>query len=128
MFEAIVIPVTGDYYAIEVGRSGGGDLDVLQEAVGGLIQAVPLPGFIKDADKATVYVNEDGKFTLVDEDGRPIINKRATDFMVPGVGLFFGDFIAGPMVLCGFNPRTGAHAELPKSVHDRALLIAREAG
>ena len=123
MHKALVIPVEGPITEIEVGRPGGGDLAVLQEHVGGLIQALPLPDFIRDADKATGYVNEEGKF---EPDCKP--NMRATDFMVPGVGLFFGDYIAGTFILAGFNPRNGTHAELPQSVIDRARLIEREAG
>lgn len=127
MFTALVIPVVGPIRELEL-AGGGRDLDTLQAAVGGLIQALPLPDFINDAANATAYMNEDGKFTCVDERGEPLVNRRATDFMVPGVGLFFGDFIAGDMVLAGFNARTGEHAELPQAVIDRARLIEREAG
>jgi hypothetical protein len=124
LYKALVIPVTGPITEIEVGRKGGaGDLDVLQAAVGGLIQALPLPSFIPNADNATAYCNEEGKF---DPDCQP--NMRATDFMVPGVGLFPNDYISGPFVLCGFDASTGEHAELPSTVEDRARLIEREAG
>lgn len=114
---AIVIPVEGPIREIEL----DGTLEQLQSAVGGLIQALPLPQFADPDDRATAYVNEEGKLTGWEP------NMRATDFMVPGVGLFFGDYIAGPMVLCGFDPRRGEHAELPKAVVNRARLIEREA-
>jgi hypothetical protein len=53
---------------------------------------------------------------------------RATDFMVPGVGLHYGDYIAGPLVLAGFDPETGDNAsEVPDGVERRARLIEREA-
>lgn len=118
MPRAILIPADGPLQDIEL----DGTLDQLQQLVGGNIEAVPLPDFIIGARHATAYVNEDGKYL---ESCPP--NFRATDYMVPGIGLFLGDFIAGPFLLCGFNPETGDHAELPKSVERRARLIEREA-
>jgi hypothetical protein len=123
---ALVIPVTGPIYEIEVGMPAG-DLTTLQGVVGGTIQAVPVPAFIKDADRATAYVHDEGKWACVNEDGSIAVNYRATDFMVPGVGLHYGDFIAGPFVLCGFNPADGEHDHLPQAVIDRARLIESEA-
>jgi len=120
MFKAVVIPVEGPVYEIEVGRPGADDLAVLQEAVGGLIEALAVPQFINGSERATAYCNEEGKYVC-----KP--NMRATDFMVPGVGLFPGDYISGPMVVCGFNPRTGNHAPLPTTVEARVRLIEREA-
>lgn len=117
--QALLIPVEGPLEAIEL----DGTLAQLQGLVGGNIEAVPLPGFIGGAVHATSYVNEEGKF---DPEHKP--NMRATDFMVPGAGLFFGDYIAGPFLLCGFNAATGEHAELPAPVVRRARKIAREAG
>jgi hypothetical protein len=103
-------------------RDGGPLLRQLQELVGGLIEALPIPDFVTDADRATAYVNEEGKMV-----GLPV-NWAATDFMVPGVGLAFGDVIAGPMLLAGFDPRTGTHRDLPPGVAKRARLIASERG
>lgn len=114
----LVIPEKGPVREVEL--TGDGDLKVLQELVGGYIQAVPLPAFIQSADRATAYVNEEGKFSLER-------NRRATDFMVPGIGLFFGDWVAGPLVVCGFDPATGEHAELPADVVARVRLIESEA-
>ena len=118
--QALVIPVEGPLYDLDVPGHG---LDTLQEAVGGSIEAVPLPEFIDRTGRSTAYVNEEGKY---DPACKP--NMRATDFLVPGIGLFAGDYIAGPLVLCGFNPETGGHAKLPASVIARARLIEREAG
>lgn len=115
--KALVIPVTGPVTEIELNDT----LEQLQALVGGLIQAVPVPEFIAADDSATVYVNEEGKF---DPDCKP--NMRATDFMVPGIGLMFGDWIAGPMIVAGFDPRTGNHAELPAAVEKRVRLIESE--
>jgi hypothetical protein len=119
--KALVIPVEGPLYWMDLG--GDNDLPTLQAAVGGFIEAVRLPEFVDPAGCATGYINEEGK--LVDE---PEVNWRATDFMVPGVGLRWGDFIAGPMVLVGFDPSTGLHERLPEKVEARARLIEREAG
>lgn len=97
-------------------------LESLQGIVGGNIEAVPLPSFISGAGETTAYINEDGKYL---DNCKP--NMLATDFMVPGIGLFHGDYIAGPFVLVGFDPNTGEHApDLPDGVKDRVRVIERE--
>jgi hypothetical protein len=102
-------------------------LEALQEIVHGNIEAVPMTPAISDPharSASTGYVNEEGKYH---PDCKP--NMRATDFMVPGVGLFMGDHVAGPMVIVGFNPSDGNHtAEVPKAVVERVRLIESEAG
>jgi Domain of unknown function (DUF3846) len=114
---ALVIPVEGPMEEIEL----DGSLKQLQTLVGGYIQALPLPAFADPDERATAYVHEEGKLIGLEP------NMRATDFMVPGCGLFFCDYIAGPFVLCGFDPRTGNHRELPEPVIRRARLIESEA-
>jgi hypothetical protein len=98
----------------------GSALDVLQSAVGGMIEALPFP--YREGDTATCYVNEEGKYTCLDDEGNVEVNHRATALMKPGVGLFLGDFIAGPFVVAGFNPSTGEHIDLADVLYD-ALLI-----
>lgn len=110
-------------------------LGSLQAIVGGFIEAVPIPalklpaevgGSIHEgaANRATAYINEEGKY---DPKCQP--NMRATDFFVPGVGIFPRDFIAGPLLLIGFDPETGEHDEqLPDDVVARVRLIDSEAG
>jgi hypothetical protein len=115
--EALVIPVLGPVQPVTLDDT----LEQLQGIVGGLIQALPVPDFICPGGRATVYVNEDGK---ADPNCAP--NFRATDFLVPGVGLFWGDYIAGPMIVAGFDPRTGNHAPLPETVEQRVRLIEQE--
>ena len=122
MTTVLLIPVDGPLEEIEL-VDGDGSLEQLQGLVGGLIQALPLPRFIDGADTATAYINEEGKF---DPDQRR--NGRATDFFVPGEGLLWGDYIVGPLVLAGFIPYSGKHAELPEGVVKRARLIESEAG
>ena len=114
--QALLIPVSGPLQEVETVPG----LDGLQKIVGGNIEAINLPEFADRSNRSTAYINEEGKYLC-----EP--NMRATDFMVPGVGLFPGDYIAGPFLLCGFDPMTGEHAELPKSVINRARLIEREA-
>lgn len=118
---ALVIPVEGPLEEVELSEPS---LEQLQGLVGGLIEALPLPGFIAGAEYATAYINEEGKLLGNTNE----INRRATDFMVPGVGVHYGDYIGGSFVLCGFDPRTGTHRELPEPVIARARLIEREAG
>lgn len=117
MTRALLIPVEGPVEEIELPASW---LSTVQEAVGGYVQPLPLPQFIQGADGATAYVNEEGKGVLAP-------NMRATDFLVPGVGLFFGDYVAGPFVLSGFDPATGNHRDVPQAVERRVRLIEREA-
>lgn len=117
---ALLIPVEGDCRVVDLPAEGG--LDQMQTLVGGYVEAVAVPEFVPGSDRATAYVNEEGKIL-----GLPI-NRRATDFMVPGAGMLFGDYVAGPFLLCGFDPATGAHADLPAEVEARAELIEREAG
>lgn len=115
--KALLIPVEGPVKEFEI-EDG---LEALQEAVEGNIEAIPLPDFVDPDGGATAYINEDGKFTK-----EP--NMRATDFMVPGVGLFPGDYIAGPFLLMGFDPETGENCDVPDKVVRRARLIESEAG
>jgi hypothetical protein len=100
----------------------GSALDVLQSAVGGMIEALRLP--YREGDKATCYVNDEGKYTCLDDEGNVEVNHRATALMKPGVGLFPGDFIAGPFVIAGFDPSTGKHTDLTDALYG-ALLRAR---
>lgn len=116
---AIVIPASGPIETIEL----DGTLEQLQGIVGGLVQALPVPEFIDPTGRSTVYVGEESKLVA-----DPVFNGRATDFMVVGAGLLWGDWIAGPMVVAGFDPRTGEHAKLPPAVEKRVRLIEREAG
>ena len=116
--KALAIPVEGPIEVVDL----DGSLGQLQEIVGGLIQALPVPDFICPDGRCSVYVNEEGKF-----DPAILFNGRATDFLVPGVGLMYGDWIAGTMLVAGFNPRKGEHAQLPASVAKRVRLIEREA-
>jgi hypothetical protein len=122
-YQALVIPAHGPVTELELTNDGEGSLGVLQAAVGGLIQALPILVSVTGRDRATVYINEEGKF---DPDCE--FNSRATDFLVPGVGLHWGDCIVGSMVVAGFNPVTGRHAALPPAVAKRVRLIEREAG
>jgi hypothetical protein len=113
---AVVIPVEGPVMSLDLPDSGSA-LDVLQSAVGGMIEALPFPGF----DDVTTYVNEEGKFTCLDDDGNVEVNLRATALMKPGIGLFPGDFIAGPFVIAGFDPSTGEHIDLTSALYDALL-------
>lgn len=123
MIRALVIPAEGPIEEVDLDDSNLSQLKQLQGFVGGDIEALPVPGVLANSDYVTGYVNGDGKF---DPDCKP--NMRATDFMVPGLGLFAGDYIAGTFVLVGFDPETGEHTEqLPVAVVRRVRLIEGEA-
>jgi hypothetical protein len=115
---AVVIPVEGPVVPLDLPDEGSA-LEVLQAAVGGMIEALPFP--YRDGDKASVYVNEDGKYTCLDDEGNVEVNLRATAMMKPGVGLFPGDFVAGPLVIAGFDPSTGEHIDLASALYDALL-------
>src|SRR5262245_37888399 len=115
---AVVVPVEGPVVPLDLPDEGSA-LDVLQAAVGGMIEALPFP--YKEGDNATCYVNEDGKYTCLDDEGHVEVNHRATALMKPGTGLFTGDFIAGPMVIAGFDPSTGERTDLASAVYDALL-------
>lgn len=116
----LLIPVDGP--VVEIDLTSADNLEALQAAVGGWIEPIVVPSFIPGADRSTVYVNEEGKILGLEP------NMRATDFLVPGFGIAFGDVIRGPMVVTGFDPVTGDTAELPGAVRRRVRKIEQEAG
>jgi hypothetical protein len=120
---AVVVPVEGPVVPLDLPHEGSAP-NVLQAAVGGMIEALPFP--YGEGDKATCYVNEEGKYTCLDDEGNVEVNRRATALMKPGIGLFPDDFIAGPMVIAGFDPRTGEHIDLPDSLYGALLGSTRE--
>lgn len=77
-------------------------LKELQDAVGGLIQPIDLrtPGI-------SAYVNDEGKFSEMP-------NKRATIIAHRCQALFPGDWIAGTMIIAGFDPASGETTDLPQ--------------
>lgn len=112
--KALLIPVEGPLEEVELEEDS---LAQLQKIVGGNFQMLPLPDFI-GAHTSRAVVNEEGHF---DPDLKP--NRRATDFMVPGVGIQWGDYIAGNFLLIGAEG-----TDVPEKVEARARLIEREAG
>ena len=113
--KGLLIPESGPLEEVEV--TG---LETKQALVGGYIEVVNLPSHVDGSDRASGYVNEESKF--IEAHG---INRRATDFMIGG--LRFGDYIAGPFLLCGFDAAKGEDGPLPEGVVTRARLIEREA-
>jgi len=113
MTKALLIPVEGPLEEIELVPDGGAQLDQLQQLVGGYIQAVNLPEQIES--DATAYINEEGKLT-----GLPL-NRRASIFMMGA--LMTGDFIVGPFLLCGFDPKRGVNTDVPDDVIERARIV-----
>lgn len=79
------------------------DLDALQAAVGGDIQAV-------GPEDITIYLDEEGKLK-----GRPL-NPRATDLAHSIKAISARDAIVGDAVITGFDDETGENADAPLSV------------
>lgn len=115
-FRAVVIRPNEAAQAVTIERG----LEPLQEIVGGMIEALPMPDWRMDGQTdradATCYVNEEGKFVCVDENGVPKINMTGTIFMLPN--LWKGDYIVGPLILCGFNPAKGENEDLPDDLYE----------
>ena len=114
--KGLLIPESGPLEEVEF----NGLADLQRLVGGGYIEAVAVPDHVDGAEKATCYVNEEGNFRA--DLG---INRRAMDFLI-GVGPFIA--IQGPMLLCGFDPRSGEHTDQPpEGVVKRARLIESEA-
>jgi hypothetical protein len=113
-YTAVVIPADEDEPVRRVVLNDDGDssLRQLQEIVGGNIEAVPYHA----SSEVTTYVHEEGKYVFVEEDGTAKVNARATRLMAPG--LFAGDWIAGPLVVCGFDAETGENRDCPEGFED----------
>ncbi len=107
---ALLIP-QDDALPIEALQLPAESLGALQKAVGGYIEAVALPAHIDKNRKATMFINEEGKY---DDDCK--LNARATDMMVPGVGLHLYDYISGNVVIVGINYTTGENVDIPADV------------
>ena len=86
----------------------------LQAAVGGDIEAVDTAIL---GDRLTSYINADGKFNGCQP------NPRATELLGPG--LFAGDFIAGPLLVCGFDPDEGENRDCPAGFEAEFLGVPR---
>jgi hypothetical protein len=102
-YTALVIPEDPnvDPYKVDIERADS--LGALQRIVGGYIEALP----VRDRPDLTAYVHEEGKFVCQ-------ANGRATQFMARG--LFAGDYIAGNLVICGFDAGTGENLDCPVDV------------
>lgn len=113
---AILIPPSGDPVTIQLPSEPNACAEAISERVGGYLETVPnpLPG-------VAAYINDEGKYCgegglpLL---GNPIATQLASEYLRPG------DYIAGPMVLTGFNPRTGEEVGLPTNITPQAVCEA----
>jgi Domain of unknown function (DUF3846) len=87
-------------------RADGGLLEQIQDAVGGWVEALPWP----DRDDVTCYLNEEGKVQNLPR------NMRATRILRRVIG--DGDWIAGNLLVTGFNQDTGDTLAIPDDVQD----------
>ena len=86
----------------------------LQAAVGGDIEAVDTAVL---GPRLTSYINAEGKFNGCHP------NPRATQLLGPG--LFAGDWIAGPLLVCGFDPEEGENRDCPPGFEAEFLGVPR---
>lgn len=122
MMRALVIPVDGPVRVVDMEE--GAWLAQAQEVVGGLVQPVELNlrllrGPLAGRWPTEVYVNEDAAGL------RP--NMRATDYVVPGVSILWGDCLCGDVLVCGFDPARGVHRDVCPAAERRARLVESEA-
>jgi Domain of unknown function (DUF3846) len=108
---AVLIPVNPEQPVRRINVDGLGDL---QAAVGGHIEAVDTSIL---GDRLTSYINADGKYNGCEP------NPRATTLLGPG--LFAGDFIAGPLLVCGFDPELGENRDCPTGFEAEFLGVHR---
>lgn len=121
--KALLIPVEGAARPVEVRNGdGGATLEDLQRLVGGDFETGPYPG----RDDVAPYWHAEGKYAGAG--GQPLPrNERATGLLAPT--LFDGDWIAGDLVLLGFDAATGESRSLPEDLTlpappDLDLLLA----
>lgn len=87
-----------------------GDLDALQGYCGGVIEAV-------GADDVTVYLHEEGKILGF------AANARATVFAHRRQLIRADDYIAGDVVVLGFDPEEGDHLDIPAAAAVELLTM-----
>lgn len=106
VLRGILIPSNPDepIRNVKIAKRAGSALAALQQLVGGLIDALPYP----ERDDVAAYVNDEGKLEALDP------NRRATLLMQ--LMLFPRDWIAGNLVLAGFDPEKGETIDLPADV------------
>lgn len=101
----------------------GDTLSALQEAVGGHIEAIPVPQKLIDHfGRMTAWINDEGKFT------KPI-NVEATKMF--SEVLFWGDFVCGTVVVTGDDGQgetTEVPEEFAKVIMDRAKQFSFPGG
>lgn len=105
---AVLIPADGSLPVREVTLDNAGDscLDALQALVGGDIETLPVDG----RDDVSPYFHGEGKYA----DGGLPRNDRATRLL--RATMFAGDWIAGDLVLTGFDASTGETVPLADDV------------
>ena len=105
--KALLINTDGSTQSITLPRDTSLRLDALQQAVGGLINAVPI--YRGEDLVADGIINDEGKIFDLDR------NELATAVMGPN-GLFPGDYIAGPMVVMGPVDDEGVETSIPENL------------
>jgi hypothetical protein len=105
-YSSIVIPVDEDEPITRIVLGDG--LAEKQAVVHGFIQAIDFETF----PGVTFYINEEGKFT------EPV-NPRATALLGPG--LFAGDAINGPLLICAWEFETDTYSDMPEGWEDDHL-------
>ena len=79
----------------------------LQAEVGGYIESLPT-----GRDDITIFGNEEAKFA--GEDGGPMPLNGIVTVWLKSM-LADGDYIAGPVVVIGYDPETGENLDLPET-------------
>jgi len=113
--EAVLITTDGKVEAITLPRDDTQRLDVLQQHVGGLIEAVHI--LRDDGNCADAIINEEGKIIDLEP------NELATE-VVGRENLFPGDYIAGPAVIIGAPDEDGVETSIPEDLAHEIVALA----
>ena len=105
--KALLINTDGSTEAITLPRDDSLRLEALQQAVGGLIEALPI--YRNGTCVADGIGNDEAKLVNLER------NELATAVMGPN-GLFPGDYIAGPMVVMGPVDADGVETSIPEDL------------
>lgn len=107
---ALLIPSNPDRPVCDVQLDELNVLADLQALVGGDIEALRFP----EREDVMPFVNDEGKLAALPA------NQRATELLASV--LMSGDWIAGDLVLTGFDAETGDTVDLPEEIGVRALV------
>lgn len=114
--KAMLMPVDGKPELVDLDDSS--QLAELQKFVGGYIEALT---FRVQGREAVGWLNEEGK---IQEPPLPY-NQRATILARTYEAIMDGDYVAGPLIVTGFNPNNGENEDVPAWMIEHVEALGR---